>query len=105
MPGGVQKFLDKALLTRADALILDLEDAVAPADKPAARAETRRWLDGADFGGKTVIVRMNSLETGLWEEDLEVTLGRSLPDMVMVPKASCAGDLERLTLYIYTCNT
>jgi len=96
VPGGVQKFLDKALASKADALILDLEDSVAPADKPTARKEVCRWLDDVDFGAKTVLVRINALDTPFWEEDLTATLRRRRPHLYMMPKVSSKSDIERV---------
>jgi len=96
VPGGVQKFLDKALKSQADALILDLEDAVAPADKPAARREVGRWLDCTDFGNKSVCVRINALDTNLWKEDLAATLKPGQPDMYVIPKVSSPEELEQV---------
>lgn len=88
MPGGVQKFLDKALASRADAIIIDLEDSVAPADKLTARKEVSRWLDSTDFGSKTVCVRINALDTNLWRDDLAATLRKGRPDLYVVPKVA-----------------
>mmetsp|Transcript_109044 Transcript_109044/g.326149 ORF Transcript_109044/g.326149 Transcript_109044/m.326149 type:complete len:466 (+) Transcript_109044:54-1451(+) len=96
VPGGVQKFLDKALASRADALILDLEDSVTPADKPAARREVRRWLDCTDFGNKSVCVRINALDSGLWEQDLTETMTAKKPDLYVLPKVSSREDIERV---------
>lgn len=96
VPGGVQKFLDKALASKADALILDLEDSVAPADKSAARKEVARWMDSVDFGKKTVLVRINALDTDLWKDDIIATLRSGRPDLFVVPKASSAADIEKV---------
>lgn len=96
MPGGSQKFLDKALASNADALIIDLEDSVVPAEKANARIEVSRWLDVTDFGSKTVCVRINSKDSGLWRADIEATMRRDLPHLYMVPKVSCREDLEEL---------
>jgi len=96
VPGGVQKFLDKALASKADALILDLEDSVTPAGKPAARKEVAQWLDNVDFGSKTVLVRINALDTPYWQEDLTATLRARRPDMYVIPKASSKEDMEKV---------
>lgn len=96
VPGGTQKFLDKALASSADALILDLEDSVVLADKPAARAEVGRWMGAVDFGEKTVCVRINALDTDFWEEDLKATLTKTMPHMYVVPKAATPADIERI---------
>lgn len=96
VPGGSRKFLDKALASQADGLILDLEDSVVPADKPAARREVSRWLETADFGSKTVLVRINSLDSGLWEEDIAATMRSARPDLYVIPKVSSVADLEKI---------
>lgn len=96
VPGGSQKFLDKALASHADALIVDLEDSVAPADKLAARLEVSRWMETVDFGTKTCCVRINALDTDLWEADLVATLRAKRPDMYVVPKVSSKEDIERI---------
>lgn len=80
VPGGSQKFLDKALASRADALIIDLEDSVLPAEKPAARVEVGKWMTSTQWGDKTVCVRINPLDTNLWEDDVEATLKADKPD-------------------------
>lgn len=96
VPGGSQKFLDKALASRADALIIDLEDSVLPAEKPAARADVARWMSSIQWGQKTVCVRINPLDTSLWEEDVELTMKAEKPDMLVVPKVSSRDELEKL---------
>ena len=58
VPGGNEKMIGKALTLPADGLILDLEDAVTPALKPATRPIVRRWLETLDFGGRERWVRM-----------------------------------------------
>ena len=96
VPGGSQKFLDKALASRADALIIDLEDSVLPAEKPQARADVGKWMASTHWGDKTVCVRINPLDTQLWEEDVEMTMKADKPDMLVVPKVSSRDDLEKL---------
>jgi len=96
VPGGNQKFLDKALRSTADTLILDLEDSVAPAEKPQARIEVGRWLEQIDFRGKEVCVRINPLDSVLWEEDLEATIRAGVPHTYMIPKVRSAADLQEV---------
>ena len=50
VPGANQKMLDKSLATEADALILDLEDAVTPENKDSARTTVAKWLEKVDLG-------------------------------------------------------
>lgn len=80
--------LAKALSCGADALILDLEDSVAPARKEAARAEAAAFLTKTAplLGRPRLIVRVNALTTGLTDADLEAVVP-ARPDAVMLPKA------------------
>lgn len=79
---------EKAAASAADAIILDLEDAVAFGDKDAARAALR-----TDFTDKPVIVRINGAATAWFEEDLEA-VGRLSLTAIMVPKAARCGGLD-----------
>lgn len=82
--------------TKADALILDLEDSVLPDDKPEARKKVGQWLDSWDFKGKVVCVRINALDSGLWEQDLAATMRKNFPDIYVIPKVSSRADLEKV---------
>jgi citrate lyase subunit beta/citryl-CoA lyase len=95
VPGGAERFLARALGCAADALVLDLEDAVRPADKADARATVAAWLRERDFGGRERIVRINALDTELADADLEATLPAG-PDAYMIPKLRGPADLETL---------
>ena len=95
VPGGNDRMIAKALTLPADGLILDLEDAVAPDRKAAARPIVLRWLETLDFGPRARWVRMNPLATGLGRADLEETIaGR--PDGYIVPKPCHAGDVREI---------
>lgn len=98
VPGANERMLEKALGLPADALILDLEDAVAPERKADARAELRRWLDAVDFGGRERIVRTNPLESPWGEADLEMLLDGTPPDALLVPKVRDESDLHAIDL-------
>ncbi len=91
VPGHRADRFDKALAAGADAVIIDLEDAVAPADKPAAREALRAWLNPA----RPVIVRINSAETPWFADDLALC---GLPGVaaVMVPKAESADTIAQV---------
>jgi citrate lyase subunit beta / citryl-CoA lyase len=95
VPGDSEKKLGKAAGAGADALILDLEDAVAPARKHIAREMVREYLAAnAAAGGAQRWVRMNPLaEGGL--DDL-VAVVRSAPDGIVVPKSDGPGDIVRI---------
>jgi len=95
VPGGNDRMLDKALTLPADGLILDLEDAVTPDRKEAARPHVLGWLTKRDFGGRERWIRMNPIATGLGEADLEQTIaGR--PDGYVVPKPRHASDIREI---------
>jgi citrate lyase subunit beta / citryl-CoA lyase len=92
VPGGNEKLLTKGLGLEVDALILDLEDAVAPERKGQAREAVTEALKTAPFGGKEKVVRVNSLGTEAGKLDLEVVLsGR--PDALLLPKINRAQDI------------
>jgi citrate lyase subunit beta/citryl-CoA lyase len=69
VPGHLPRFLQKAIESEADALILDVEDAVPAVHKPEARQHVREFLDKGAYRQK-VFIRINSLESGLLLEDL-----------------------------------
>ncbi|AXC49871.1 CoA ester lyase [Paracoccus suum] len=88
VPASNPRALDKACGLPADAIILDLEDAVAPSQKVAARANLRDVL-AADFGGRPRIVRINALAGPWGADDLAAATGA---DAVLVPKVGGAAD-------------
>jgi citrate lyase subunit beta/citryl-CoA lyase len=88
VPGDSPRKLAKGLESGADALILDLEDSVAPDRKPEARATALAFLTevGAAAARPRLLVRVNGLDTGLIDADLDaVVAGR--PDAILLPKA------------------
>ncbi len=93
VPTHSEKMMRKAQTFRADGVILDLEDAVAPEEKDASRERLERFLGELDFGYKSVFVRINAFETIWGRRDAEVV--RSIkPDAVVVPKVKDLRDLE-----------
>ena len=88
VPGDSPKKLDKAITSGADALIVDLEDSISPERKTQARDIALAFLKQA-VANKTrprLLVRVNGLQTGLTDADLDVVVaGR--PDAIMLPKA------------------
>lgn len=98
VPGDSSRKLDKASATSADALIVDLEDAVAPDNKDAARAMTADFL-AQPRGARKVFVRINAFDTGLVLRDLTAIMpGR--PDGIMLPKSNAAADVITLGHYL-----
>jgi len=95
VPGANERMLTRSLGLAADALVLDLEDAVTPERKSEARAVVAGWLHDVDFGRQERIVRMNPLETPWGMEDLRVTM-QAPPDAYLVPKVRDLADIERI---------
>ena len=95
VPYASAEMLRKALLLRADALVLDLEDSVTPDNKDSARATVTEWLKSVDFGPRERIVRINALDSDWGNLDVEATMaGR--PDGYLVPKAGDLAELREL---------
>ena len=95
VPGGRRAMIEKAAASSADAVCLDLEDAVAVEDKPAARAVVIEALQEVAFAGKLRIVRINGLDTPFAYRDL-VEVAEAAGDrfdLVMLPKAGAAADV------------
>ena len=91
LPGNNPNMLINGNCLGADAVIFDLEDAVAPAEKDAARILVRNTMRYMDFAGCGRIVRINSIDTPYWQEDLRQILPYK-PDLILLPKTSCAQD-------------
>ncbi|GAB4245262.1 MAG: aldolase/citrate lyase family protein [Thermoleophilia bacterium] len=81
VPGHSEKMVGKAAGLAAEALIFDLQDAVPPGEKEAARGLVGRWLAGADRD--EVYVRINPLDSGLGEADLEAVVRSELTGVVL----------------------
>ncbi|KQT35121.1 citrate lyase [Sphingomonas sp. Leaf412] len=94
VPGDRPERMEKALGLGADALILDLEDSVAPSRKPDARAAVRAFLD-ARHDGPALFVRVNPLDGDELAADVAALTGAAL-DGVMLPKAEGNASVERL---------
>ena len=103
VPGDSEKKQSKALDTGADALLLDLEDLVAPSRKPAAREITSAWLVNAKQTAKRprLYVRMNALSSPYWQADLEGVMPAG-PDGIILPKPNSGADVEQLSLTLAT---
>lgn len=86
VPASSPAMINSSAILDADSLIFDLEDAVALSEKDSARELLREALKSLRFGGKTTIVRINSLTTDFWEKDLEYMKDTPL-DAIMIPKA------------------
>jgi citrate lyase subunit beta/citryl-CoA lyase len=85
MPASNDRALEKARSLPADALILDLEDAVAPDAKAAARAAAVAAADSRDYGEREVVIRINGADTPWAADDLHA-VARSAADAILLPK-------------------
>jgi citrate lyase subunit beta/citryl-CoA lyase len=98
VPGDSARKFARARTGAADALILDLEDSVAPGQKDAARAETVTMLE-AERSAQRLFVRINGLDTGRTLGDLAAVMP-ARPDGIVLPKCRSAGDIEHLARYL-----
>src|SRR6185312_5304045 len=85
MPGSNAKALAKAKTLPADALVLDLEDSVAPDQKLAARGEVAMAARAGGFSGREVVIRVNGPHTPWGEDDL-IAASAAGPDAILLPK-------------------
>lgn len=96
MPGSKPRALEKARGLAADVLILDLEDAVIPAEKAAARRTVAEAVRARPFGRREVVIRVNGLDTPWGADDLAAA-AECGPDAILLPKvenAAMLGDAE-----------
>jgi len=94
-PGSRPAIFEKMAASAADVINLDLEDSVAPADKPAARANIIAAINDIDWGTKHLSVRINGLDTPYWYRDVVDVLEQAGEriDQIMIPKVGCAADV------------
>ncbi len=93
MPGSNARALEKARSLPVDAVILDLEDAVAPDAKETARAQVAQAVRAGGFGHREVIIRLNAIDTPWFAHDFEAAIA-ARPDAILVPKISTAEQVE-----------
>jgi malyl-CoA/(S)-citramalyl-CoA lyase len=96
VPGSNMRMLEKAPGLGADVVMLDLEDAVAPDDKPQARRNVIAALSELDWSGCAVTLRINGLDTHYCYRDIVDVVEQSGEwlDTVLIPKAGSAGDIH-----------
>lgn len=92
MPGANDRALEKARSLAADALILDLEDSVAPEAKDEAREKVVAAVRKGGYGRREVVIRPNALETAWGTADI-LAAASAAPDAILVPKVQRAGDI------------
>jgi citrate lyase subunit beta/citryl-CoA lyase len=99
LPGNTPNIIINGDALGADAVILDLEDAVAPSEKDSARILVRNSIGLMKFENCEVIVRINSLDSEYWKSDLDEIVPLK-PNLIMPPKTSCAADVQEIDCYI-----
>lgn len=95
MPSSNERALEKAKAIACDGLILDLEDAVAPDAKPAAREAAAAAAASGEYGRRTVTIRVNGIGTQ-WHDDDIVAAAQAGPAGVVVPKVNSADEVRTL---------
>ena len=99
LPGNTPNMLINGNTLGADAVIFDLEDAVSPAEKDAARILVRNTMRYMDFKGCEIIVRINSIDTPYWKQDIRQILPEQ-PALLLLPKTNTAEDVMEADAYI-----
>lgn len=99
LPGNTPNIIMNADVLGADSVILDLEDAVAPDQKDAARILVRNTLKTMEFRDCEVIVRINPLSSGEWQQDLDEIIP-CRPAIIMPTKISCSQDVQQIAEYM-----
>lgn len=99
LPGNNPNMLINGNCLGADAVIFDLEDAVAPAEKDAARILVRNTLRYIDFRGCETVVRINAVDTAYWQADIQAILPQK-PQFILLPKVGSAQDILTVDAYI-----
>ncbi len=101
VPGTDPALFNKAAQSNADVIFLDCEDAVAPDDKEKARKNIIAGLNEVDWGGKTMMVRINGLDTHYMYRDV-VDIVEACPrlDMILIPKVGVAADVYAVDMLV-----
>lgn len=99
LPGNNPNMLINGNCLGSDSVIFDLEDAVSPAEKDAARILVRNTMRYMDFKGCEIIVRINSIDTTEWQKDIREILPCK-PGLILLPKTGSAADVQTVDAFI-----
>ena len=99
LPGNNPNMLINGNCLGSDAVIFDLEDAVSPAEKDAARILVRNTMRYMDFHGCEIIVRINSIDTPYWKKDIDTILPYK-PSLILLPKTGSENDVLEADAYM-----
>jgi malyl-CoA/(S)-citramalyl-CoA lyase len=107
VPGSQPQLFEKAAASSADIVFLDLEDAVAPDDKEAARKNIIQAIGDIDWGTKSLSVRINGLDTHYMYRDVVDVLEQASDrlDLIMIPKVGTAADVYALDMLVTQVET
>ena len=104
LPAANARAIEKAKTLPADGVIIDLEDAVAPDAKEAARKQVAQAVKDGGFGAREVFIRVNAIDTQWHADDLSAA-AHAAPDAILVPKISSAEELEMIGRRLLDMNT
>lgn len=107
VPGIRPELFEKAATSAADVINLDLEDSVAPSKKDESRKNVIDAINDIDWGGKSLSVRINGLDTHFCYRDVidVIEQTRDRLDMIMIPKAGTAADLYAIDMLVTQVET
>ncbi len=107
VPGSQPQMFEKAAASAADVVFLDLEDAVAPDEKVQARRNIIAASHDIDWGGKTLSVRINGLDTHYMYRDVVdlIEQGSERIDLIMIPKVGTAADVYAVDMLVTQAET
>ena len=100
VPAHRVKMVQGAAASAADAVFMDLEDAVPPAEKATALAAAAAALAEQDWGQKTVTVRLNAIDSPSIQEEIKRLGGISRLDAFIIPKAETVADVAQISRWI-----
>jgi malyl-CoA/(S)-citramalyl-CoA lyase len=102
VPGSQPQMFEKAAKSDADVIFLDLEDAVAPDEKPQARKNIIKALNEIDWGTKSMSIRINGLDTHYMYRDVVdiVEQAGERLDLIMIPKVGTAADVYAVDMMV-----
>jgi malyl-CoA/(S)-citramalyl-CoA lyase len=106
VPGSNSALFEKAAASQTDIIFLDLEDAVAPDDKEQARRNIIAGLNDIDWGAKTMMIRINGLDTHYMYRDV-VDIVEACPrlDMILIPKVGVPADVYAIDMLVTQIET
>ena len=101
VPGSNPGLFEKAAKSAADVIFLDCEDAVAPDDKEQARKNIIQGLNDVDWGVKTIMVRINGLDTHyMYRDVIDIVEACERLDMLLIPKVGVAADVYAVDMLV-----